>query len=179
MTIMPKLPEPVVLELATLTREQMGPYLLLGLDKSADKEQIDKHWADRVKWALRQPSQVKASREDVNWAHDLLKEIDKRIRCDVSSLNTDTADGVIGQLTSRYGVNGGQPGRAWQPLDNEKPLADYMPPAELPDAAEVRAALIVPETPEEMPFAATLLERLAQQDLDPWAVELPPQDSTP
>ena len=39
---MAKAPEPVVLELATLSREQMGPYLLLGLDKSADKEQIDK-----------------------------------------------------------------------------------------------------------------------------------------
>jgi hypothetical protein len=49
----------------------------------------------------------------------------------------------------------------------------------MPDAAEVRAALVVPETPEDMPFAATLLERLAQQDLDPWAVELPTQDSTP
>ena len=52
---MPKDSEPLVLELATLTREQMGPYLLLGLDKSADKEEIDKHWADRVKWALRNP----------------------------------------------------------------------------------------------------------------------------
>ncbi len=168
-----------MLELATLTREQMGPYLLLGLDKSADKEQIDRHWADRVKWALRQPSQVKAAREDVNWAHEILKEIDKRLHFDVSSLNTDTADGVIGRLTSRYGVNGAQPGRAWQPLDNEKPLADYMPPAELPDAAEVRAAFVVQETPEEVPFAASLLESLAQQDLDPWAVELPTQDSTP
>jgi hypothetical protein len=176
---MPKDSEPVVLELATLTREQMGPYLLLGLDKSADKEEIDKHWADRVKWALRQPSQVKATREDVNWAHEILKEIDRRIRCDVSSLNTDTAEGVVDQLTGRYGVNNGKPGRAWQPLDNEKPLADYRPSTEIPDAAEVRAALVVPETPEEIPFAATLLERLALQDLDPWAVELPPQDPTP
>ena len=49
----------------------------------------------------------------------------------------------------------------------------------MPDAAEVRAALVVPETPEETPFAAELLERLARLDLDPWAVELPPQDPTP
>jgi hypothetical protein len=172
-------PEPIVLELAALSREQMGPYLLLGLDKSADKERIDKHWADRVKWALRQPPQCKASREDVNWAHELLKEIDRRIRSDVTSLNTDTADGVIGQLCNRFGVNGGQPTRGWQPLDKEKPLADYAPSAEVPNAGEVRAALVVPETPEEMPFAATLLERLAQQEIDPWAVELPMQDSTP
>ncbi len=173
---MPKAPEPVVLELATLTREQMGPYLLLGLDKSADKEEIDKHWADRVKWALRQPSQVKATREDVN--QTILKEIDRRIRSDVSSLNTDTAEGVVGQLTNRYAVNNGKPGRAWQPLDNEKPLADYMPSAEIPDAT---AELPPPHAGNsgEIPFAATLLERLARQDLDPWAVELPPQDPTP
>ena len=29
-------PEPVVLELAPLPREQVGPFLLLGLDKDAD-----------------------------------------------------------------------------------------------------------------------------------------------
>jgi hypothetical protein len=176
---MAKSPDPVVLELATLSREQIGPYLLLGLDKSADKEQIDKNWADRVRWALRQPPLIKVAREDVNWAHEILKEIDKRIRSDVCSLNTDTTDGVLSQLTDRYGVSGGQPGRVWQPLDNEKPLADYIPPAEVPNVAEVRAALVVPETPEETPFAALLLERLAQLDLDPWAVELPPQDPTP
>ena len=122
---------------------------------------------------------IKVPREDVNWAHEILKEIDKRIRSDVCSLNTDTTDGVLSQLTDRYGVAGGQPGRVWQPLDNEKPLADYIPPAEVPNVAEVRAALVVPETPEETPFAALLLERIARIDLDPWAVELPPQDPTP
>ena len=34
-----------------------------------------------------------------------------RIRSDVTSLNTDTADGVIDQLSNRFGVNGGQPRR--------------------------------------------------------------------
>src|SRR5258708_29590557 len=112
---MAKGPEPVVLELATLPREQIGPYLLLGLDKSADKEVIDKHWADRVKWALRVPPQIKIGRDDINWAHELLKEIDKRIRFDVAGLNADTADGVVNQLTHRYGVSGGQAGPLWQP----------------------------------------------------------------
>jgi hypothetical protein len=172
----PKGPDPVVLELATLSREQIGPYLLLGLDKSADKERIDANWADRVKLAFKQL--LKVAREDVNWAHDILKEIDKRIRCDVQSLNTDTADGILCQMSERYGVGGVKPGRVWQPLDNEKPLADYIPPAEVPNAVEVRAALVVPETPEETPFAAELLERFAHQDLDPWAVELPPQEPT-
>jgi hypothetical protein len=33
---MTKTSEPIVLDLATLPREQLGPFLLLGLDKSAD-----------------------------------------------------------------------------------------------------------------------------------------------
>ena len=77
---MAKIGEPVILELASLPREQTGPFLLLGLDKTADKEQIDRNWADRVRWALRQPPLIKVAREDVNWAHEILKEIDKRIR---------------------------------------------------------------------------------------------------
>jgi len=170
----PKGPDPVVLELATLSREQIGPYLLLGLDKSADKEKIDANWADRVKLAFKQ--QLKIPREDVNWAHDILKEIDKRIRCDVQSLNTDTADGILCQMTERYGVTGVKSSRVWQPLDNEKPLADYMPPAEVPNADEVRAALVAPETPEETPFATELLDVFARQELDPWAVEILSQE---
>src|SRR5258708_32940122 len=122
---MAKGPEPVVLELATLPREQIGPYLLLGLDKSADKELIDKHWADRVKWALRVPPQVKIGREEINWAHELLKEVDKRIRCDVAGLNADTADCLLQQLSSRYGVVAGHAARLWQPLDRAKPLGQY------------------------------------------------------
>ena len=31
----------IVLELAPIPREQVGPFLLLGLDKSADKDQIE------------------------------------------------------------------------------------------------------------------------------------------
>jgi hypothetical protein len=173
------MPEPVVLDLATLPREQVGPYLMLGLDKSADKELIDKHWADRVKWALRSPPQIKIGREEINWAHELLKEIDKRIRFDVSSLNADTADGALRQLSSRYGVGGGRSTRLWKPLDLEKPLEHYLPPAEMPDAAAIRAGLSIPDIPEEFPAAAVLLERSLQAPLDPWALDLPSQDSQP
>jgi hypothetical protein len=40
----------------------------------------------------------------------------------------------------------------------------------------VRAALVVPEIPEELPAVPLLLERLVQQPLDPWALELPGAD---
>ena len=79
----------------------------------------------------------------------------------------------------------------WQPLDSEKPLADYSPAAEMPDVESVRAGLVVPEVPEELPAVAGLLERLAQL---PWTpglsnylvagavadlVPLPHQDQAP
>jgi hypothetical protein len=162
--------EPVVLELATLPREQVGPFLLLGLDKAADKTDIDAHWADRLRWARK--GLAKVPLEDVNWAREILNDVDRRIRADAASLNADTGDGVLAQFAQGYGAQNGQVSRMWQAQDVEKPLADYRPNAEVPDANEVRVALDVPDVPEEVPAAALLLERLVQQPLDPWAIIL-------
>ncbi len=162
--------EPIVLELATLPREQVGPFLLLGLDKTADKETIDAHWAERLKWARKGLSKVPL--EDINWAREVLSDIERRIRADVASLNIDTTDGMLAQLAQRYGVQEGKAVRTWEARDSEKTLADYQPPAEVPDAEAVYAALVVPELPEEVPAVPLLLERLAQQPLDPWAIDL-------
>jgi hypothetical protein len=170
---MAKTPEPVVLELAMLPREQAGPFLLLGVPKDADKKQIEMHWAERIKWARRNPPVTKVPLEDINWAREMLADVDKRLRSDAASLNADTVDGLLTQLCKRYGAGGPKPVRAWQPLDSEKPLADYVPPAEVPDHNALRQALAVPEVPEELPAAALLLERLAQAPLDPWALDLP------
>jgi hypothetical protein len=168
---MAKNTEPVVLELASLSREQVGPFMLLGLDKDADNEGIEANWADRIKWARKQ--QAKVPLEDINWAREVLRDVDRRIRYDAASLNADTSDGLLRQLARRFGVDGGRAVRAWQPLDREKPLADYTPAAEVPDPKVVRAALVVPEIPEEVPAVAGLLARFAQTPLDPWALELP------
>src|SRR5260370_41921874 len=100
--------EPVVLELAALPREQIGPFLLLGLSKDADKDQIDAQWADRIKMSRRQA--LKVPLEDVNWAREMLKEPDKRVRADAASLNSDTSDGTLRELARRYSGTAGQPG---------------------------------------------------------------------
>src|SRR5579884_138547 len=104
--------EPIVLELAPLPREQVGPFLLLGLDKTADKETIDAHWAERLKWARK--GQSKVPLEDINWAREVLSDIERLIRADAASLNIDTTDGVLAQLAQRYGMEGGQVSRMWQ-----------------------------------------------------------------
>ena len=87
---------PVVLELASLPREQVGPFLLLGLSKDADKEQIESNWADRLKWARKQG--IKVPLEDINWARDIVNDLDKRIRADAASFNIDTTEGVLHRL---------------------------------------------------------------------------------
>ncbi|MHB1422583.1 MAG: hypothetical protein ACYC3I_05195 [Gemmataceae bacterium] len=163
--------EPVTLELASLPREQVGPFLLLGLDKAADKEALDAHWAERLKWARKGLSKVPL--EDINWAREVLNDVERRIRADAASLNADTTDGVLSQLAQRYGVHEGQATRTWQALDIEKSLTDYRPPIEVPDANAVRAALVVPDVPEEIPSVALLLEQLVQQPLDPWTIDIP------
>ncbi len=101
-------PEPVVLELATLPREQVGPFLLLGLDKAADQKAIDAHWADRLKWARK--GQSKVPLEDINWAREVLHDTERRIRADAASLNADTSDGVLAQFAALR--RGRRPGRS-------------------------------------------------------------------
>jgi hypothetical protein len=168
---MAKSPEPVVLELATLPREQVGPFLLLGVDKSANKKEIEEHWADRLKWARRQL--IKVQLEDINWAREVLSDADKRVRADASSLNADTTDGALAQLAQRYGLEGGTNGRLWQPLDSERALEEYTPAVDMPDVHALRDSLAVPPVPQGLPAVPTLLERLVQQPLDPWALDLP------
>jgi hypothetical protein len=165
--------EPVVLELAPLPREQVGPFLLLGLDKDADREQIEAHWARRVIWARK--GQTRIALEDVNWAREVINDPERRVRADSASFNLDTADGLLRRWSKRFGVGtaGGEAAVGWQPLDDEKPLGDYAPAAEVPAAAEVRAALAVPDVPADVPAVPHLLHGLVRAPLDPWALDLP------
>lgn len=168
---MAKSAEPVVLDLASLPREQMGPFLILGLDKASERKEVDEHWAERVKWARR--NLIKVPLEDINWAREALTDNERRLKADAGSLNADTADGLIASLARRYGADGGQVSRLWQPLDSERPLAEYSPTAEVPDRSAVREAIAIPTLPDESPAGLSLLEQLAARKIDPWALELP------
>jgi hypothetical protein len=171
---MSKAQEPVVLELAPLPRERMGPYFVLGLDKDADSKEIEANWARRVIQARKQ--QVPLPLESVNWARDVVNDPVKRVRADVTSLNSDTADRLLSRLEKRYttGPTAGDP----SPFrDHEKPLADYTPNVELPDAGALRGSLITPEVPDELPAVAERLKRLSLEPIDPWALPLPPESS--
>lgn len=163
---------PVVLELAPLPREQLGPFLVLGVDKDARSEQIEASWAQRVIAARK--NQVKVSLEDINWAREVINDPDRRIRADGTSLNPDTADGTLRQLAERYGVTGPSGEASWQPWDAEKELADHTLPADVPRVEDVRQTIAVPEVPLELPAVAWLLEEFVKEPLDPWALILTP-----
>jgi len=158
--------EPVVLELAPLPREQIGPFLLLGVEKDADAEAIEAGWAARLKQSRKQ--QVDVALEDINWARETLRDQEKRLRADASSLNADTTDGVLRQLGERFGGKDGV--AAWQPIDYEKDLREYSPEVEAPDPRAVREAIIVPEPNRDIQAAALMLEEFARaaRTIDPW-----------
>src|SRR5262245_40215276 len=155
-------PLPVVLELAALPRDQVGPFILLGVDKTAEKAQIEACWAQRLIWARK--NQIVTPLEDVNWARATSTDEEKRIRADAGSLNVDTTEGVLRRLRERFGT-GGTAGRL---LDVEKPLADYTPDIAVPDIDEVRQAIPTPEVPCEFPAVARLLELFLAPAIDPW-----------
>jgi hypothetical protein len=160
--------EPVVLELAPLPREQIGPFLLLGLDKDADKAQVEKHWAKRVIWARK--NQIRIALEDINWAREVVNDPERRFKADASSLTADTADGTLRRLAIRYGLVADGPG--WEPLDREKDLRDYTPAIDMPDAAAVRAAVVPPQVPAEAPAVRRLLDAALSEPIDPWNLSL-------
>jgi hypothetical protein len=161
--------QPVILQLAPLPREQVGPFIILGIDKTADKEQIEACWAQRVIWARK--DQIHTPLEDVNWAREVMNDNERRIRADAASLNIDTSDGVLRRLRERFaGLAKNDPG--CRPLDVELPLADYSPPIPVPDIAEERKAIPVGEVPLELPAVAVLLENLVREPIDPWKLEI-------
>jgi hypothetical protein len=160
---------PVVLELAPLPREQAGPFLLLGVDKLADKEQIEANWAQRVIWARK--GQSKVPLEDINWARESLNDLEKRIRADAASLNADTTAGTLQRLVQQYAGKTSSTGDCVL-LDVEKALGDYTPPAEIPDANELRRAIAIPDVPQEFPAIQQILDQFLAEPLDPWKLEM-------
>src|SRR5207245_1731381 len=124
-----------VLELAPLPREQLGPFLLLGVDKDAADRTVEAHWAQRLIWSRK--NQIAVPLQDVNWAREVLSDFMARVRADVTSLNTDTTGQALRRLADKYGVN--EPGGpTWEPLDVEQSPGEDRSVAELPEADEVR-----------------------------------------
>jgi len=165
---MPNDQDPITLELAPLPREQVGPFLLLGVDKDADQERIEACWAQRVIWARK--GRLQTPLGDINWARDELNDPERRVRADVTSLNADAGERLLAHLANRYGVDA-RTGPAWQPLELPLPAVQETLLAEAPLAQELEKSIVLPAVPEEMPAAAMLLQEYLKQPLDPWALD--------
>jgi hypothetical protein len=157
-------PEPVVLEIASLTREQLGPFLILGVDKAADAQTIDAHWAERVRWARK--GQCHWPLTDINWAREVLQDAERRLQADASGWNPDTTTGLLRQLREACQKQVARLERVlW---DVEKDLSDYRPAGEVPDLEQARAGCPVPQVPQELPVIFYILRRLMTVFPDPW-----------
>ena len=161
---------PIVLQLAPLPRTQIGPFLILGVDKDASRETIEAAWAEKVKQARR--GQIKTLLEDINWAREMLMSKEARVRCDAVALNIDTTDGALKKLKERYQGKQQQVEIRCKPIDTEKWLADYSPPTSMPPVEEIRALVQLPEIPHEVPAVRVMLESFVKEPIDPWQVQL-------
>jgi hypothetical protein len=158
-----------MLQLAPLPRTQVGPFLILGVDKDADKDTVEANWAQRLIWARK--GLTRSSLEDINWAREMMSSPEQRLRADAVSLNLDTTDGTLRKLRERF--QGKRPSEVGaRPLDVEKWLADYVPPTPVPPVDELRQNVHVPEVPQEVPAVRVLLENFARAAVDPWHVDL-------
>jgi hypothetical protein len=163
-------PVPVVLQLAPLPRTQVGPFLILGVDKNADKETIESAWAEKIKQARR--GQIKTPLEDINWAREMLSAKESRIRADAIALNIETTDSTLRKLRERYQGKQQQVEIRCKPIDTEKWLADYTPQTPVPTVEEIREMVQTPAIPRDVPAVRAMLESLAREPLDPWQVQI-------
>src|SRR5262245_21072852 len=160
-----KAAEPMILDVAALPREQIGPFLILGVDKDAPSAEIEGHWAQRLIWA--RGKQIRTPLEDVNWAKEVLLDRDRRVMADAVSLNPDTSSGELRQLLAKHGpLEPELP--TWKPLEAPLPELPDPPPNLIPDPAALRATLPTPEIPIELPAVTRLLEEIRTAPLDPW-----------
>lgn len=156
-------PLPVTVELAPLPRQQVGPFLILGLDKDASKDAIEAAWAQRLIWCRR--NVIKTGLEDVNWARDLLSDATRRLQADAAGLNVDTTDGTLRKLRQGPEVQS-----SCQPIDVEKDLTGFTPTTAIPALAELQQAITPPALPREVPAAALFLGQFLAHPVDPWEV---------
>src|SRR5688500_14501386 len=110
---------PLVLQLAPLPRQQIGPFLLLGVDKDAPKDVVEAAWAQRLIWARK--DQIRIALEDINWAREIMSDPERRLRADAMSFNIDTTDGLLKKLKQRF--QGVGQGTGCKPIDVEKNLS--------------------------------------------------------
>jgi hypothetical protein len=165
--------EPVILELAPLAREKIGPFIILGLEKDAGPEEIEAHWAQRVIAARK--NQIDIALADVNWAREVLNDPDKRVRADAASLNTDITTGILRDLAQRYGVGPAGPG--WKPLESDRRPGSDASPMEIPDPDEIRRSISIPEPPDDIPGAKWILDQFLKEPIDPWNLKLSGDES--
>ncbi len=160
---------PIVLQLAPLPRTQIGPFLILGVDKDASREEIEAAWAEKIKQARR--GQLKTPLEDINWAREILMNKEPRTKADAISLNIDTTDGVLKKLKDRY-QGRKQAEIRCRPIDTEKWLAGYAPATPVPTIEQCRANVQLPEIPRDVPMVQVILENFAKETIDPWKIDL-------
>jgi hypothetical protein len=158
--------EPIVLKLAPLPRNQIGPFLILGVDKDANNEAIEQAWAARLIAARK--GQLAVPLEDVNWAREILTDAERRTRADVISLNVETTDTTLRKLRESFR----QASPAAQPIDVEPDLSGYVPNVPTLSIEEVREQLKAPELPRDLPAVAMLLRAAHDKPLDPWEFTL-------
>jgi hypothetical protein len=152
-------------------RERIGPFLLLGLDKGADAEQIETQWARSLIAARRGRTRVGLA--DINWARTILNDPEARARADIASLNAGTIAGDERATTETAGQSmHGTP--TWKPMDDEQQPTDFVPTTVVPDPAEIRRGIVLPIVPADVPGAFEVVRRLLIDPVDPWQLDLPP-----
>lgn len=154
----------VPIAIAPLPREQVGPFLILGVPKNADDETIEAAWAQRVLWRGK-GRPLYHSRMSTGAV--VLRDPEQRLAADGASLNADIATEELRRLSKLWGVSPDRP--TWQPLDPDPPAET----GDVPDPADLRPTVPAPSVPVDLPGVVRWLDEFTRGPLDPWSLALP------
>jgi hypothetical protein len=147
-------------------RELAGPYLVLGVDKDVDSDEIEAHYQSQCRAVER--GECSWSIDDLEWAKQVLCDPEQRLAADRDSLNPDLASGEVQRLARLYRLDGSPPG--WEPMDPEPPI-DFSALYVI-DSNALASTVPTPDIPRELPAVKAWLDHFSAAATDPWSMEL-------
>lgn len=148
-----------------MTREDAGPFIVLGVDKDADTATIEAQYQARLFPARR--GELTWSVSDLDWAQEQLSDAERRVAADAESWNIDNAAGDVRRLMRLYRLENNA--TSWEPLDPEPPVTLPEPTM---DMAAIMSELQMPDAPLDLPAISAWLANCGSVGANPWAAEV-------
>jgi hypothetical protein len=158
-------PDPVVLDLAPLPKEKMGPFIILGVAKEATPKEIESAFQERLLGI--QAGDFPLGEEDIHWAKERLSDPEDRLNADVVSMNAEILNSPIRRMNKSDSEN------SWSSRDATTRF-NVTIEEDLQLAIDaITKDLVVPDLEFDVSKLGRLIKESENPSWDPWNPETP------